>query len=87
MKREAVPFQAVGLTELSFRVAASPFKVPAVSVTSPVNVWLNEAIPKSSVPPSPAIVSAPPAKLPVRVALPPVLDMVTAPVVVKAPIL
>ena len=86
-KTEAVPLQAVVLTEFSFSVAASPFKVPAVRVTFPVKVWLKDAAPRSSVPPVPLIVSAPPVKLPVSVAVPPVFDMSTVPEVVKPPIL
>ena len=59
-----------------------PFKVPAVSVMSPEKVCVR-LVPKFSVPPDPLIVSAAPLTAPVKVAVPPVFVMETAPVVVN----
>ena len=74
----------------SYKVLNPPFNVPAVRVTTPLKAWVNPVTPPSrlSVPPVPLMVRAPPVKLPVSVAIPlGVLDMVTAPVVLNAPIL
>ena len=77
------------LVAFSFRVLNPPFKVPAVRVITPLKVCDNPVIPASrlSVPPDPLRVSAPPFKLPVKVAVPVVFDIVTVPVVVNAPML
>ena len=85
VNRVAVPLQAFVLTEFSFSVLEPPLREPAVRVTIPVNVWVRP-LPRLSVPPEPLIVKAAPLTLPVSVAVPPVFDMVTVPVVVKAPI-
>jgi len=62
--------------------ALPPFKVPAIRVTFPVMVW-ETAVPKFSVPPVPLIVKLVVLKFPLMVAVPPVLAMVTEPVVVN----
>ena len=85
VKRVAFPFQAFMLTEFSFSVLEPPFREPAVRVTIPVNVWVR-LLPRLRVPPFPFKVRAPPFTLPVSEAVPLVFDMVTVPVVVKAPI-
>ena len=84
VKRVPVPFQAVAVAEFTFTVLVLPFSVPAVSVISPVKVCVRAA-PRSSVPPVPLIVSAAPLIFPETVAVPPVLVMLTGPVVVKPP--
>lgn len=86
LKFVPVPLQAVALVEFSLRVLESPFKVPAVSVTSPVKVWVRP-VPRLIVPPEPLMFRAPPLTLPVSVAVPPVLVIDTVPVVVKPTIL
>ena len=86
LKLLPVPPHAVALVLFSLSVLVSPFKVPAVRVTSPVNVCV-KPVPKSSVPPVPLIVSPAPPTLPVNVAVPPVFVIETNPVVVKPAIL
>ena len=86
VKFDPVPFHAVVVEELSLSVLVSPFKVPAVSVTSPVNVCVL-LVPRSSVPPDPLIVRAAALTLPPNVAVPAVLVMLTLPVVVNPAIL
>ena len=81
-----IPFHAVALTLFSLSVLLPPFSDPAVKVISPVKVCVN-ALPRFKVPPIPLMVSAAPFTFPVKVAVPPVLDIETVPVVVKEPIL
>ena len=68
---------------LIFKVLEPPFKVPLVRVQL-VKVCVNP-VPRLSVPPAPLIVRPLPPTLPVNVAVPPVLVIVTVPVVVNLP--
>ena len=88
LKTEPSPFQADVLMAFSFRILDPPFKVPAVSVITSVKVCVN-GVPASriKVPAGPLMVSPAPFIFPVKVAVPPVLDIVTVPNVLKAPIL
>ena len=76
-----VPFQAVALTAFSLRELLPPFKLPAVSVTTPVKVCVSPT-PMFNVPPVPLMVNPAPLVFPVNVAVPPVLVIETVPVVV-----
>ena len=55
VNNDPVPPHAVALVLFSLSVLVSPFKVPAVRVTSPVKVCV-KLVPKSSVPPEPLMV-------------------------------
>jgi len=79
---DPIPPQAVALVELSFNVLEPPFRLPAVRVTSPENVWVNP-VPRFNVPPVPLIVNPAPLIEPCMVAVPAVLVMETNPVVVN----
>jgi len=81
VKTEPVPFHAVALVLFSLSVLEPPFKDPAVRVTLPVKVCVNE-LPRLSVPPEPLIVKPAPLTAPCSVAVPPVLVIVVRPVVV-----
>ena len=59
-----------------------PLRVPLVRVQVPVMVWVRP-VPKLRVPPTPLMVRLVALRLPVRVAVPAVLAMVTVPVVEK----
>lgn len=85
VKFAPVPPQAVVLVAFSLIMLEPPLSVPAVRVTTPVNVCVKPA-PRLSVPPAPLMVSAAPFTLPVNVAVPAVLVKVVVPVVVKPPI-
>ena len=82
VKTVPVPFQAVVVALLSFKVLEPPFKEPAVSVTSPEKVWVRPT-PRLSVPPAPFMVKPAPLTDPVKVTDPAVLTQFTSPVVVK----
>ena len=76
----------IGVVPLRFRLLVPPFNIPAVS-TNELKEWINPE-PRFRVPPAPLIVSeVPPARLPVKVAIPPTFVIATAPVVEKVPIL
>ena len=86
VKRDPVPFQAVAVVLFSLRVLELALSVPAVSVTSPENVWV-KLEPKFKIPPpGPLTVNPPPVTFPVKVAVPVVFVMETSPEVEKLPI-
>ena len=68
------------------RVLDPPFRIPAVSVATPVKLWVNP-VPRFKVPFAPFTVKVDPVMFPVNVAVLPPFDIKTGPVVVKAPIL
>ena len=82
VKREPVPPQAVLLTELILIIQEPPFRVPIVRVTLE-KVWVSPT-PKFKVPPDPLMVRPFAPKIaPVLVAVPPVLNILIKPEVVK----
>ena len=82
------PLQDNEPVAFSLRILSPPFKVPAVSVTTPLKVWVKPVNPESrfSIPFNPLIVKAPPLRLPLNVAAPPDFDINTGPEVLNAPI-
>ena len=74
--------EAKELVEFSLRMLDPPFNIPEVSVIVPEMVWVNPT-PRFRVPPDPIMVRPVEFALPVKVAIPEVFVIETAPRVVK----